>query len=136
MEKEECTRVEWLAQFDDYALASMANGGYRLEDDSLETATAEELEAVTQYRKDSFTKWAANNPFVELESMVQEGIQVLELVYRVYGGHSHSERVDVALDYSSYLNSEGYVVSCDRYETATKQDGEGNSYVEFRFTCS
>jgi hypothetical protein len=135
MQKDECSRIEWLSQFDDYALASMANGGYRLEDDSLETATAEELEAVRLYRLESFNKWAANNPFVELETMVQ-GATVEGLVYRVYGGTSHSERVDVALEYSSYLESEGYVISCDRYEATNKKDGEGNTYTEFRFTCS
>jgi len=135
MEKDECSRVEWLAQFDDYALASMASGGYRLEDDTLETCTAEELEAVRLYRLESFNKWAATNPFVELETMLQ-GETITELVYRVYGGNSPFERLEVAQEYSSYLESEGYVISCDRYETASKKDGEGRTYTEFRFTCS
>jgi hypothetical protein len=135
MEKAECTRIEWLAQFDDYALASMANEGYRLEDDSLETCTLEELQAVKDYRAERFNKWAETNPFAEIETMVQ-GATIVEIVFRVYGGTSHSERLEVAMDYISSLNSEGQLVSCDRYETTAKKDGEGNSYVEFRFTCS
>lgn len=129
------SRIEYLSQFDDYALASMVNGGYRLEDDTLEIATAEELEAVRQYRAEKFDAWALDNPFAEIESMVQ-GPTIEEIVFRVYGGRFHAERVEVTDDYISALNSEGQTVSCDRYETTAKKDGEGNSYVEFKFSCS
>lgn len=128
-------RIEFLSQFDDYALASMANEGYRLEDDTLMTCTTEELEAVKQYRLENFAKWAEKNPFAELESFTQ-GETVIEVKLRIYGGASHTERVDVANDYLSAMNSEGYVVSCDRYETTQKKDGEGHTYTEFLFTCS
>lgn len=56
------SRVEYLAQFDDYALEAMAAGG-KFNDftGKVETATRAEVDAVYAYRKDSSEKWFANH---------------------------------------------------------------------------
>jgi hypothetical protein len=128
-------RIEYLAQFSNDALAMMASGGYRMEDDSLEIATLEEIKAVDEHRIARFEKWAVSNPFADLESMVQ-GATVEGVTLRVYGGKNHFERLEVSSDWLTSLQEEGHVVSCDSYECTAKKDAEGHSYVEFRYFCS
>jgi hypothetical protein len=128
-------RIEYLAQFSNHALSMMASGGYRMEDDSLEIATLEEIQAVDNYRIASFEKWAASNPFADLESMVQ-GPTVEQVILRVYGGKNHLERLEVSSDWLTSLKEEGHIISCDSYECTAKKDSEGNAYTEFRYFCS
>lgn len=134
MQKDECTRIEWLSQFDDYALASMANEGYRLEDDTLETCTLEELKAVEAHREASWQKWLETNAHVELESFTEgEGNLVTEVLMRVYGGSDHNARVSAATDYLEFMTDSGYRISTENFQCAAKQDDSGNSYVEFHY---
>lgn len=66
-------RVEFLTCFSDHALAMMANEGYRDDSDELHTATAEELEAVREYRAERERAWIRSLTEAERADYVASG---------------------------------------------------------------
>lgn len=80
-----------------------------------------------------------SKPVVEL-AVVQYAShhQIDEIVFRVYGGKSHGERLGAAQDsleaYTEFFDkSEKTVVSVSAYECRQKFTPSGTPYVEFRY---
>jgi len=128
-------RIEFLAQFSDYALESMVNGGYRTDDDELHTATREEVDAVEAHREANYQKWLVNNPVAELESYT-EGPEVIDtVVLRVFGGSSAPARAAKAHDaLEDFTANETKPVVTNAYECKAKVSESGTPYVEFTFS--
>lgn len=128
-------RIEFLAQFSDWALEQMVNGGYRTDDDVLHTATREEVEAVGAHREANYQKWLIDNPVAELESFTEgpEGIDTV--VLRVFGGSSAPARAAVAADYlEDFTAYETTPVVVNAYECKAKVSESGTPYVEFTYS--
>lgn len=135
MQKNECTRIEYLAQFSEHALSMMSNEGYRLEDDTLETCTRAEIAAVEAHREARYQEWLIENPVAELASY-DEGPEIIgRVVLRVFGGHSHPHRVEAAHDYlEGFTETETKPVCVDSYECTARTTETGAAYVEFVFS--